>query len=107
VYLGLDNHAEEGRVGDNDVLGPDDILFLVDPLFGVLRESLLFGLVPVFVETSAGVLRKVLRPHSPDIAQPHGGLEVPHITNHDEGRALNDGDRLHNLTLVHLGPYFI
>merc|ERR1719330_527370 len=77
---------------------------IISPLGAGLGEGLLLGLGPVLVEPPLGLLSNMLSPDS--LQSPHapGGLDVANNTDADHGGSLEDGDSLHHLLLVDLGP---
>lgn len=80
-----------------------NVLSTLRVLLGVGSESLLLGLVPVLVEATLDIVRKVLSPHGGDGSHSSGGVNVSNNTNGNHGGSVNDSASLNNLTLVHLG----
>jgi len=105
--LGLDKEADNLAVLlDGGNVSVDGCLVL-NILLGVVGESLLLGSVPSLVEATEYLLAQVLGPHSAKSANAVGSLNVTNNTNGDQGGSLNDGSRLKNFTLVHLGSELV
>jgi hypothetical protein len=83
--------ASDGRLGSR-----------LGVLLGVLGEGLFLRPVPVLVEATLDLVRKVLGPDGGEGAKSTGGLDVTDNTDDDHGGSLDDGGGLDNLALVHL-----
>mmetsp|Transcript_30321 Transcript_30321/g.26865 ORF Transcript_30321/g.26865 Transcript_30321/m.26865 type:complete len:214 (-) Transcript_30321:129-770(-) len=70
--------------------------------FGVLGESLLFGEVPVLVESPLDVVGEVLGPDGGEGPESPGGLNVTDDTDNLDWGSLDDGDGLDDVLLDHL-----
>lgn len=57
---------------------------------------------PVFVESASALVAHVLGEDGLEVAQAPDGVDVTHQSHHHHGWSLNDGHRLHNLTLGEL-----
>lgn len=71
-------------------------------LEGILCESLLLALTPIFVEPSPHFFAMVLSPDRVEGAKPTKGLHVCHKSNNYKRRGLNDGNSLTGFLLVEL-----
>jgi len=77
--------------------------WLLRGLFGVFSESLLFGAVPVLVESALDIIRKVGGPNSGQCAETVRSGDIAHNSNHNNWRSLKNSDRFHSFLLVQLG----
>ena len=77
---------------------------VIGPLSAGLVKGLLLGLRPVIVEYLLGLLADVFGPNSLEGPESLGGLDIPENTGGNKGRGLDDGNSLHDLLVVHLGP---
>ena len=79
------------------------VLGVLGVLLLVLREGLLLGVQPIFVESSQCVLTELVGPYGGQCAQSSRSLDVTHDTYNHEGWCLDDGHSLDGLLLVQLG----
>jgi len=77
------------------------------PLLAALSESLLLGLVPVLVESTATVLTQMLSPDKLQGSETMRSLDVTNDSDDDNRWGLNDSNGLHDFLLVHLGARFV
>lgn len=68
----------------------------------VTRLLSIYGVSPVLVEAAFALITDVFGEDGLEGAQATGGVDVTHDANHNHGRSLHDGDRLHDFFLVHL-----
>lgn len=71
-------------------------------LLGVPGEGFLLRAVPVLVESPLNLVGEMCSPNGGEGTKTTGCLDVANNTNDHHWWCLNDGDSLHNLTLVHL-----
>ncbi|KAH3676711.1 hypothetical protein OGATHE_001200 [Ogataea polymorpha] len=105
--LGVDKNSHDGTV----LLDSSKLLLnlgsAVSVLLGVFGESSLLRLVPVLVESSLDLIRKVLSPDSSQRSQSSWGLDVTDYTNNDKFWSVNHGSSFDNLSLVHLRAWSV
>lgn len=101
--LGVGEDTDNRAVlADTLKLTGDGLAVVLSVLLGVASERLLLGAVPVLVEAALELVRKMGGPDGGEGAKATGSLNVADNTNDDEGRGLDDGDGLNDLTFVHL-----
>jgi hypothetical protein len=83
------------------------LLLVVRKTLGVFCEGLLFGVVPVLVESSLHLIVQVLSPDSGKSAETTGSLDVTNQTNNAHGGSLDHSDRFNNLLVVNLGSWLV
>jgi len=71
-------------------------------LLRVMCKGLLFAAVPVLIEPTLELIRKVRSPDGGESAETARSLDVADNTNNDERRGFDDSDGLDDLTFVHL-----
>jgi len=69
----------------------------------VFGKGLLFGVNPVFVESSEGIFVEFLGPNGGESSQTSGGFDVSDDSDNDHGRAFNDGDGFNDFFFVVFG----
>jgi hypothetical protein len=99
VDLGVSEHTDDGALL-LDLLKAGSHVGVKVLGLGVLGESLSLGVVPVLVETTTALVRKVLSPDSGDAAKTKRSLLVTDNTDNDHRRSLEDGNSLKDLLLV-------
>ena len=101
--LGVREDTDDGAVlADALELACNALATVLGGLLGVAGEGLLLRAVPVLVEPTLDFVGEVGSPDSGKSAETAGCLDVANNTNNDHRRCLDDGNSLHDLTLVHL-----
>ena len=98
VHDSSDNLAVLLRSGDFS-----SHLIVISVSLSILGESLLLGLVPALIETSAALIRQMLSPNRGQSAETVRGLSVTNETNANHGGSFEDGNSFGDLLLVELG----
>ena len=75
------------------------------PLLAVFGEGLLLRFMPVLVEAPFALVTDMLSKDSLKGPEASGCFHVAHDAHNHHGQSLHDGHSLHNLLLVHLGPW--
>ena len=100
--LRVSNHTNDGAKLGNAVelvLNVLSSVFLV--LESVLGEGLLLGLVPVLVAATLELFAQMLCKDGSKSTKTIGSLHVSNDTDNHHRRSLEDGDSVHDFTLVH------
>ena len=101
--LGVRKDTDNGAVlPDTLELTGDGLATVLGVLLGVLGEGLLLAAVPVLVEAALDLVGEMGRPDGGEGAETAGSLDVANNTDNHHGGCLDDGDRLNDLTIVHL-----
>ncbi len=78
-----------------------DVLF-IRPLLGILGESLLLGVHPVFIESSLELSGQVLSPDGGQSSETSGGFDVTNNTGNNDSGGFEDGGSFNGFLLVEL-----
>ena len=101
--LGVGKDAHDSAVfADSLKLPGDGLAAILGDLLGVAGEGLLLRAVPVLVEPTLELVGKVRGPDSGEGAETARSLDVADDTNNNHRWSLDNGNSLHDLTLVHL-----
>jgi hypothetical protein len=106
VQLGVDNNSDDLAVFLDSVKFSGDVLF-IRPLLGILGESLLLGVHPVFIESSLELSGQVLSPNGSQSSETSGGFDVTNDTGNNNGGSFEDGSSFNGFLLVELGADLI
>jgi hypothetical protein len=106
VQLGVDNNSDDLAVFLDSVKFSGDVLF-IRPLLGILGESLLLGVHPVFIESSLELSGQVLSPDGSQSSETSGGFDVTNDTGNNNGGSFEDGSSFNGFLLVELGADLI
>ena len=91
------------RTRDHSQCSVVTALPLGHPDFILEHQEQKYEFLPIFVESSLGLLSNVFSPDSLESSHTSGSVNVADNSNGNHGRSLNDGDGLHDLFLVDLG----
>lgn len=101
--LGVCKDTDDGAVfADAFELASSRLAAILCMFLCVASESLLLGTVPVLVETTLDLVRKMGRPDGGEGAKTTGSLDVADHTDNDQGGCFDDCNRLDDLAFVHL-----
>jgi hypothetical protein len=101
--LSVRKHTDDGAVlADALELAGHGLAAILGRLLRVAGEGLLLRAIPVLVEPALDLVGEVRCPDGGEGAETARSLNVADDTNDDQRRGLNDSNRLHYLTLVHL-----
>jgi hypothetical protein len=103
IHLGMDDDTDDGAILLDAVELDLNVVGVLGDLLLVLWECLLLGVQPVLIETSKGILGKLVGPNCSKSAESSRGFNVPNDTDYDYGWGFNDGYSLEGLFLVELG----
>ena len=101
--LGVCKDTDDSAVLANTLeLTSDGLAAVLGDLLGVASEGLLLRAVPVLVEPTLELVGEVRSPDGGEGTETTGSLDVANNTNDDHRGGLDNRNRLHDLTLVHL-----
>jgi len=100
--LGVGQDSDDSAVFlDLSKISIDGLVLVLRKVFqGIFGESLLLGLVPVFVEASSNIVAQVLGPDSLEVSDSERSFDIANNSNGDHGGNFKDGDRLDNFLFM-------
>lgn len=106
VQLSVNDNSDNLAVFLDSVEFSGDVLF-IRPLLGILGESLLLGVHPVFIESSLELSGQVLSPDGGQSSETSGGFDVTNNTGNNDSGGFEDGGSFNGFLLVELGADLI
>lgn len=106
IELGVGDDSDDLAVFLDSIQLSGDGLFIF-PLLGVLGESLLLGVNPIFVESSLEFSGQVLSPDGGQSSETSGGFNVSDDTSDDDSGGFEDSDGFDDFLLVELRSWLL
>jgi len=106
-------HLGGGQDSDDGTVFLDSVQLDVNGFAGfsifllVFGESLLFGVHPVFVESSESVFIEFLGPDGGEVSETSGGFDISDDSDDNHWGGFDDGNGFNNFLLVKLGSGFL